>query len=812
MSACLPLQESPYPTNITFRHRIHSNTTYSIPINSTSTEFIHHIKQFPQSLEVIPADPSHQRKYKPYFDYDYIITHHSIDYTQTIIDHLSNCLSIIDKIFPESVPYALNSSRPTPDGYKISFHFIIDDDTLVDPMFVKRICINHNAPFDLSVYKSGEAYFRTPYCSKDLDGQPLKLIKLDHLQKLTEYSIDELPMNYQDLLITHTRSFNLTSNLPTVQSSSEHVQSSVVFNNIQSRSEYKSQVQEPTIDYVSSLSGIGNSPDPDFRNHCITKFLESHPLATIRATNVNDQSELVTFNGTSSNDCLICHRQHTSNNNYIYVNHDTKTCVYKCFSANTDYYPNKSPHIMLVDRERILPMEGAYFEDILQIHRSQSTINQVKSFLLGCVAHVKDSTSGEIHYAVRSRQGWIKKSVDDPLQATTYNKYFVKVGDKKLTYGKILLKLIQEPEWQSNIYSSYGFYPLAPSESKFTHLNTFNGFPLQQTTVDQNNLLTPAVNTIITHIHSLTGEEQHLTDYVIHWLANILQQPRAKQNIIVIISKPGAGKNVFYDIISKVIGYTKLINGTSALLGRFNQATVDNKLLIVINEAKNEMTEDQWQTFKSMITDIEQDTERKFEERATTHVYAKFMMFSNNPRCVRYEAYDRRIVTMMASDRNINRANTTANKSYFDRLHQIASSPSELAEFCTYLLSIKIPDDFLQQRPMGKHAIDTAISQLSNFADFIKEFTLTINPVTPEYFMFEDIQQAYLDYCNRMRITQRLNARSLSHELKQQFGIENKTYRIGGERVKRFKFDYHQIDTILMAMIGTNISVLTEPE
>jgi hypothetical protein len=106
---------------------------------------------------------------------------------------------------------------------------------------------------------------------------------------------------------------------------------------------------------------------------------------------------------------------------------------------------------------------------------------------------------------------------------------------------------------------------------------TTMGFHLKECPDDAYNLWTPfpmeliddytekpeAIEAFKHHVGILCNHEEKIIDYVINWIAYMIQYPELKSTMLVFVSKQGAGKNLFLTFIEKMIGNNKKILTTT---------------------------------------------------------------------------------------------------------------------------------------------------------------------------------------------------------------------------------------------------------
>lgn len=767
---------------LTFRHRIHSNTTYNIPYSTSNTNFIQTITQFPQSLEVIPPlAPT-----RPYFDYDNTIL--SSAFTHELRKQLhTTCLTTISQLFPSTTVHTLDSSRAvSTTHYKFSFHFIVSN-TITTPTTIKELLLANNITlFDLSVYKKGEAYFRAPYCSKD-DGYKLQYILDDFspvpVDKLTKYGIQ-----YTDLLVTYVNSsdnqlidlnkpLNIIDNLPPLSSISQS----------------------------SSQSPNHNKSDKSdkFLTDCIDAFKLIHPNAipTVCTAEYHAATDIVTFTNINT-PCAICKYQHHSNRSFMLVNYSKHSAWYKCHKRISNGFDDKLPLTIhnKPDTLSVTDIQDTYFDDLNAFVYTNPTVEQIKLFMLGCIMRVV-SPNGS-YYLMRTKIGYEQYPLSRPPFYYGIEKDLYVNGDKSMPYRKVFGDLILEPIFtNNNQFIDVGFYPLSPN-TNIAHVqtpdgrifNTWKGFPYasKEYIHDQQGL-----DFIIEFIQSLCGFNPTIFDYVIKWIANIIQHPQDKQTALVFISVQGVGKGRLFNLLSRLLKYTILIENTSELFGQFT-STVADMLLVGIDEAREGSIVDH-DKFKNLIMEKKTVINEKYKKQYVSNNFTKYMMFSNNHNCIKIEPGCRRFVMIECSSINV------GNISYFRQLTALFDNLNTLGTIFNHLLNIDL-SNFNANIPIKTDlCIQTALQSLNSADHFMLQLiteSTTIKDYTPEEFY-----QLYSAYADSEGITRKLTKRTLGDHMSKSYGVKTTFKFINGRSTRVYTIDPTVISQLLTAKIGSTVSI-----
>jgi len=167
------------------------------------------------------------------------------------------------------------------------------------------------------------------------------------------------------------------------------------------------------------------------------------------------------------------------------------------------------------------------------------------------------------------------------------------------------------------------------------------------------------------HLHILCGEEERATEYVLNYLAHLVQFPGTLPRVaLVFVSSQGVGKNIFFENFAKSVLGTDLYLQTDnmeKLIGKFNMN--HNKLLLIIDEVQGKDGFANSEAIKNMITAEDLQWERKGCDPVTIRNCGRGILFSNGLTPVKIETSDRRFQLMQCSEKVRN------NTEYFKKLN-----------------------------------------------------------------------------------------------------------------------------------------------
>jgi hypothetical protein len=182
-----------------------------------------------------------------------------------------------------------------------------------------------------------------------------------------------------------------------------------------------------------------------------------------------------------------------------------------------------------------------------------------------------------------------------------------------------------------------------PRECPPDVLNTFSGFDIEREAPGADRCIEPILDLVL---HLVGGTKVSHQQFVLDWVADMLQQPGLHEMTALVFMSPsqGTGKGTFVKILSKLIGesnFALVTNPDEQLFWRFVPADMD-KLLVNLDEASRTVHPQQ---LKARIANPSISFERKGIDGVITAPHcARYVFTSNSLKCVDIEPSDRRFV------------------------------------------------------------------------------------------------------------------------------------------------------------------------
>jgi hypothetical protein len=205
---------------------------------------------------------------------------------------------------------------------------------------------------------------------------------------------------------------------------------------------------------------------------------------------------------------------------------------------------------------------------------------------------------------------------------------------------------------------------------------------------------------ILNHLKAMCDNDEIVFDYVVKWIAQLLQYPATKSVCLSFVGNQGTGKSSIVRIIGALIGENKVFETTSPsrdCWGDFNSPMVDAFLVSIPELSKKDFIEGE-SKFKGIVTDPTIYINAKGINQYKINSYHRVINTSNSDDPVKTSKDDRRNVVIRCSDEFKN------NTEHFKTLYEYLSNESVLRTLYDYLMNIQDMDKFMQiPLPKTKH-------------------------------------------------------------------------------------------------------------
>jgi hypothetical protein len=199
-----------------------------------------------------------------------------------------------------------------------------------------------------------------------------------------------------------------------------------------------------------------------------------------------------------------------------------------------------------------------------------------------------------------------------------------------------------------------------------------------------------AVDFILNHIKILCDNDIVIYDYLIGWIAQMIQFPEIKTVVITMISNEGAGKGTLMKLFARMLGSKKILETSTPsrdVFGSFNSLMSDY-FLVNLNELSKAETKGNEGQFKQMVTDGKLIINSKGVAQYQIDSYHRFFITTNNFDPINTKKDDRRNVIIRSSDEKI------GDKDYFNKINNYLDNDNTIKGVYEYFKSVPKMDKF----------------------------------------------------------------------------------------------------------------------
>jgi len=293
--------------------------------------------------------------------------------------------------------------------------------------------------------------------------------------------------------------------------------------------------------------------------------------------------------------------------------------------------------------------------------------------------------------------------------------------------------------------------------------NLWCPYPLEGKDVEMTPELQEEVDFVLNHIRVLANHDETVYTYFLDWIAQFIQYPHVKTQLIAMISIEGAGKDTFLHIIKGLIGKRQVLETTRPedIFGRFN-SMLANYRFIVLNEMNATDTHKYDKDMKMLITEDTVVIEGKGTPSYTINSFHRLILFTNKAECpIQTSENDRRKLIVRCSDEKI------GDGEYFTKLHYLIDKEEVLIALFK-MFSTRDIEAFnaMRGRNIPKTEYQKIITQnySSPVEDWVKHLVHT-TPTDDLALSSNQLLEGFNEYCKSNGIHLSLSTRQLGVRL-----------------------------------------------
>jgi hypothetical protein len=210
------------------------------------------------------------------------------------------------------------------------------------------------------------------------------------------------------------------------------------------------------------------------------------------------------------------------------------------------------------------------------------------------------------------------------------------------------------------------------------------------------------IDTIKRHLLILCGNDQPVADYLLNWMAQMVQFPAVKTTMPVFVSDEGAGKGTLVYLLRKLLGDGKMLKTSSCdnVFGHFN-GLMASAFLVNLDELEPKELRMLEGKMKEGITEATLVINGKGQPQYTINSFHRYIMTTNKEELVLIHMPtskdDRRKFIIRCSDELIadpEKPDYEDKKRYFENFYAMLDDVNSVKTFYEYLKSIPDMKDF----------------------------------------------------------------------------------------------------------------------
>jgi len=230
-----------------------------------------------------------------------------------------------------------------------------------------------------------------------------------------------------------------------------------------------------------------------------------------------------------------------------------------------------------------------------------------------------------------------------------------------------------------------------------------------------------AVSLVKNHMKIMCGNDQTVADYLLLWIAQMIQFPSVKSICPTFISDEGAGKGTIIRLVERMIGKEKVLQTTKPsqnVFGNFN-GQMKNTFFVNMDEMSKKEGEGADGHLKGLITEPRITINEKGIIPYEIPSYHRFFITTNNEDPVKTSKKDRRKLIIRASDELI------GNSEYFDKIYDMLDDDNAVRSIYEYFKTLPGADKFGKiPMPETEYHRDIKEAQSSPIELWLRQFTI----------------------------------------------------------------------------------------
>ena len=283
---------------------------------------------------------------------------------------------------------------------------------------------------------------------------------------------------------------------------------------------------------------------------------------------------------------------------------------------------------------------------------------------------------------------------------------------------RILFTSLYDKSSKKHVYSDFDFNPENTEISDI--YNLFKGFIFDDKNYDFDE---KKIELYINHVKFMCRNEEKAYNYVLNWMAHIIQKPNVKTNVCLLFYSflEGVGKNIMIDCFEKLLtGYVIRFKNSDAITDKFN-GDMMGKLLCVGDEI-NARAQEIAGELRDTITRKKEIIEFKGKDKIIVNDYKNYVLTTNQDNILRVPLKDRHYALIEAPEE-------VKSPEYYKNLLSFIEDQEKMKMLYNYFKTRDIKDFVTRDIPMTEYKKGIIMANLPLYLRFIKDRYNTLSEI-----------------------------------------------------------------------------------
>lgn len=257
--------------------------------------------------------------------------------------------------------------------------------------------------------------------------------------------------------------------------------------------------------------------------------------------------------------------------------------------------------------------------------------------------------------------------------------------------------------------------------------------------------------------------DKRLSEYLLDFLAHMLQKPEVKPGIIVaLLGGQGVGKGTFFKLLQGIWkSSVMVVQDIDQVVGRFNSA-LERSYVVCMDEAMFRGDRKASERLKSLATEPVVRLEEKYEPARTIESFHRFFAATNSKHFGQVDVDDRRYLFLRVSDHR------RCDHDYFGQLNNLLRDDLVMAAFAHTLLKRNIESVNIYGPPLPEENVLQRVQSLQGFPRFWHDFLVQEGvSADGESIATRGLIISYREFCSREERFSPLQTNQISKHLRE---------------------------------------------